>query len=401
MPKDTTPSAQNSRSAISLSATFAALCFGLGVHLPYFPLWLADRGLSAAEVGILMAAPLIARVATLPLTTHAADRFGDLRIAITIFALISMVLAIAVGFFREFWPLLMLTLMIGAFWGAIMPILDGLTMTVARRSDLDYGRVRLWGSLSFIAASISVGVLVDWTSIHVIIPLIAISLALLAAIAMLIPKTGQPAHADPPRLIDGIRQLVRVPGLPLLLVGAALVQSSHAFLYVFGSIHWKALGYSETLIGVLWAIGVIAEITFFAVSGSILARFGVQALLVVGALMAVLRWTVMAFDPPLLWLFALQLLHAGTFATIHLAMVNALGRAMDQRYAAMAQGVYFAALGLFNGVSFLSTGLIYDRFAGSGQLVMAATALVGLILILMSGRFAPSPPERTRRRVQD
>jgi PPP family 3-phenylpropionic acid transporter len=396
MPKDTALIAQNSRSAVSLSATFAVLCFGFGVHLPYFPLWLADRGLSAAEVGVLMAAPLIARVATLPLTTHGADRFGDLRIAIAVFALVSMILVAAFDLVRGFWALLGLTLAIGAFWGAIMPILDGLTISMAQRNGLDYGRVRLWGSLSFIAASISIGALVDWTSIHVIIPTIAVSLVLLAGVAMLIPKAEQPAHAAPPRLVEGVRQLVRVPGLPLLLVGAALVQSSHALLYVFGSIHWKALGYSETLIGVLWAIGVIAEIMFFAVSGGLLARFGIQALLVIGAVTAVLRWTVMAFDPPLLWLFALQVLHAGTFAAIHLAMVNALGRAMDQRYAAMAQGVYFAALGLFNGVAFLATGPVYDSFAGGGHLVMAATALVGLVLIVLGAGVARNQPQSAR-----
>jgi PPP family 3-phenylpropionic acid transporter len=365
------------RAGVAVAAVYAALFLGFAVHMSFFPLWLQERGLSPEWVALVLALPMLTRPFALPVLTWYAGRMADLRRALMLYSAVT-------GLAAAFYPvapglsaIVMITLVMGATWNATIPLMDAVAIQATHRhARLAYGGMRLWGSVSFLAGTIAMGVLVDHSGAWVVVPALVASLALLTALAPTLPASA-PSETRP-RFLDGWRRIFGVPGLGLLLVGAACVQSSHGFLHVFGSIHWKAIGHSETLIGVLWATSVLAEIVLFFYAQRIVGRFGAGMLLMAGTLAGLVRWTAMGFDPGLAATFALMTLHAFTFGAVHVATVTFLGRHVAPGDAAIAQGAYFTMLGVTNGATFLASGPLYASLGVTGQFVMAAIAGAGV-----------------------
>jgi PPP family 3-phenylpropionic acid transporter len=164
---------------------------------------------------------------------------------------------------------------------------------------------------------------------------------------------------------------------PLLLFGltAVLLQASHATFYGFASLHWRAQGVDDAVIGLLWAAGVLAETVLFAVSGRAVDRLGIVALLRLAALAGLLRWTGFALEPGLLPAFALMALHAGTFGATHLATMHFITRLAPADSAATAQALFSAASGLAMGLAASASGFLYEEIGATAYLAMAALAL--------------------------
>jgi PPP family 3-phenylpropionic acid transporter len=183
--------------------------------------------------------------------------------------------------------------------------------------------------------------------------------------------------------------------LPVLatIVGAALVQASHAVVYAFSSLHWQSKGFSAVAIGGLWSQGVIAEVCLFIIAGRYLRGLsGAKILLVAGALAAIIRWTAMAFDPPFAALVALQSLHAFTFAATHLGSVFLLSLLAPEAFQAQAQG-WLAAL--WAGIMALLTslaGFLLPTWGEGTYFVMAAVAASGLAFLLFAVTRASAEP---------
>jgi len=385
------------RSRVLLAAAYGALFVGVGVHLPFFPLWLAAKGLSPTEIGLVLALNLGQRIVTLPWLSAFADRMGGLKRAVALYAAVAGALSCLYPVAEGFWALLALTVALGVFWTPMVPILDALVTAEARRHGFDYGRVRLWGSIAFIAAAVLAGVAVDRIGVWIVIPVIAVSLFVLALVATILPNEPRSADTETrPGLVEGWLLLFGGAGVPALLAAAALVQGAHSLMYVSGSVHWKALGYSETVIGVLWSLSVIAEIAFFMVSGALVARIGVERLVILAASAAILRWVLMAGDPPLVLAAFAQVLHAFTFGAAHMATVNLIATSVPPRAAATAQGAYFTALGAVTGTTYFVSGHLYAWIAGLGYLVMAAMAVVALLAAFAGRRRrAAAQPQRS------
>jgi len=179
-------------------------------------------------------------------------------------------------------------------------------------------------------------------------------------------------------------QLLRDRRLLLFIMAAGFIQSSHAMLYGFGSLRWLKAGYGEDAVGLLWAIGVVAEVILFAFGGAIVRQLGPVGLLLLGGVAGILRWMLLALFTSLPVLVLVQLLHALTFAGTHLAAVYFLVRRAPAGLAATAQGLYGAIAwgGLF-GLAMLASGTLYAAFAGAAFHAMAAMCLVGVFCALM------------------
>ena len=251
--------------AVRLALFYGAIFILIGVFLPYFPVWLNARGLTAGEIGIVLSAPLFVRVLVTPAISFMADKSGNRRlmvIGLSWGALLAGLLFLAAG---SFWPILATVILFALFWTSIMPLTEAVAMQGVRSAGLDYGRMRLWGSLSFIAASVGGGTAIQiWGSDAALWIFIAATF-LVALIAFALPSpTGKGwlrAAAPVPeiRLADALA-LARNPLFLALLLATALVQGSHAIYYAFGTLHWRSVGISMTDIGQLWAMGVVAEI---------------------------------------------------------------------------------------------------------------------------------------------
>ncbi len=354
--------------------------------LPFWPLWLESRGMGPAEIGILIGAAFWAKVVTNPLIGGLVDRRGDRRrpmIALAAACLASYALfAVAEGF----WALLGVSVLAGVFLSALLPLGESLTMRTAHERGFDYGRVRLWGSISFILAAALGGRLLEGRAPDIVLWLIlaALGATVLACVVMPDIRLTPAGHGTRP-----VWRLLRNPVFVLFLAATGLLQASHAVYYGFATLHWRAAGLDEAVIGALWAEGVVAEILLFVASGAFVRRLGPQGLLLLAAVGGMVRWTATAYSTGLGVLFAAQTLHALTFAAAHLAAMHFIARAAPPELSATAQTVYAAVgMGIVFGAAMWAAGGLYAAFGGGAFLAMAGLSTAGgLLALLLAARW--------------
>ncbi|MGE7416260.1 MFS transporter [Methylobacterium tarhaniae] len=373
-----------------LALLYAAVFAGIGVAMPFMPLWLSGLGLGPDLIGVMVALPILVRIAVTAPLVGLIDRgvpartlmvAGSLGLAAT-YAL--MPAAAALG-----WPVLAGLIILNAVGGApLVPCLDYQSLAAVRRSTgLDYARIRLGGSFGFLAATLLGGWLLGVVGTGSITGfLAALELASACGAAFLLRRAG----AGPPRPRASGR--ARLPAaLWLAIAAGAAIQASHAAVYAFGSIHWVGLGLAPATAGLAWGVGVVAEIAFFAVIGRIAwLRDAPFRLLGLGAAAALLRWAgllAVAGLPALV--VPLQVLHGLTFGATQLGAMAALSRLAPEGGRGAAQGTYAACAALASATATLASGAAYR--AGGGPLafgLMLPVAGLGLALTLAAARAA-------------
>lgn len=367
--------------AARYASVYGGIFLIIGIMLPFWPLWLKSRGLDATEIGIVFAVGAWVRVLTDPLVTHTADRTGNGR-AMLILCAALCTLGFA-GFIPAwgFWPIVLVTAFQSMFLRALIPLSETQTMAAVLADKLDYGRIRLWGSITFIVGALGTGRLIDSGDPDTVLWLVLGAAALTFFAALMLPdRRGTPLKGG----LDEVLPVLRSRPLLLFLFAASLVQASHAVLYGFGTLHWTAAGHSETVIGWLWAGSVVIEIVLFAIGAPIMARFGSVRLLQLAAIGGMVRWVLFAASTALPVLIVGQVLHAATFAAAHLATMHFIARKAPPGLSATSQGVYAAISGIVMGLAMLLSGGLYGRLGGDAFLAMAimcvASACVSLVL---------------------
>ncbi|MPZ59443.1 MAG: MFS transporter [Rhizobiales bacterium] len=375
-----------------LAQYYAAYFVGLGVQLPFFPVWLAAKGLEPEMIGLVLAAPMLIRVIAVPVMTREADRHDALRAAIIIGSAATCLGYGLVGLVDSAIAILAIFSLFALVFTPTMPLVDAYALRGLARYGGAYGSIRLWGSASFIVGSFGAGLLLHAMTPQNLIWLIAGGYGLTAVIALGLA----PISSGEPRSAGSLRSgtLLRSPVFLAVIGSASLIQASHALLYGFATIAWEAAGLSTITIGALSALAVAAEIVLFAVARRLPASFGPTMLLILGAAGAVLRWIVMAFDPPALLLPALQCLHALSFAATHLGAMGFLNRAAPPGLAATAQGYYAIVTGVSMSIATASSGLLYATYGNAGYAVMALIAAAGGALAVYAHR-RWNDPDRT------
>ncbi|HEX9570473.1 MAG TPA: MFS transporter [Rhodospirillales bacterium] len=366
---------QHPRTMLRLSLYYGAAFALIGIHLPFWPVWLAAHGLGPTEIGVVMAVGVGVKLIANPLVAHAADRRGQRRSIMVALALAATAAFALFGWTSGLAAILAVTVLFFAAWSPIMPLAESLTMMAGSAGELDYGRVRLWGSLAFIATAVGAGYLLSGRSPDLIYWVILIALAVTVAATL-----GLPAMPAPPAA--GVRfapfEVLRDRRFLLFLLAATLIQGSHGVYYAFGTLDWKASGYSENVIGWLWAEGVLAEIVLFAYGARLVRRFGPATLIALGGFAGALRWWLTGTSDALAVLVAMQALHALTFGASHLGAIYFIARQFPAAVSASAQSLYAAIVaGLGMALSALLAGRLYGEFGNAAYLGMAAMAGVG------------------------
>jgi PPP family 3-phenylpropionic acid transporter len=375
--------------AVRVAMFFGTYFFVLGIHVPYLPLWLNGRGLTVSEIGLVASAPMALRILVPPAMAFLADRTGRHREVVIGLAWAGVACLVLLSTAYGLLPILLLTLLHALCWSSIMPLTETVAVSGVRRAGLDYGRMRLWGSLSFIAASFAGGALVGRFGAEVAIWLLMAGALGVATAAHLMPHGGARASADAkvPVRPGEVLQLVRAPWFVVFLLAVGAVQGAHAVFYTFGTLHWQQQGISPAWAGGLWTIGVVVEVALFAWSGLAAARLGALGLICAGAGASLLRWVAMAFDPPLAALIPLQMLHGVTYGATHLGAIHFLARRVPERQAGTAQAIFAAANSGMMMLSTLLAGYLYASVAGRAYLAMAAMASCGLAAGLWLARW--------------
>lgn len=370
--------------ASRLAGVYAAIFMMTGVHLPFFPLWLRAKELDPGQIGVVLAVPMLIRVLAVPLATRFADRRAALRETIVAAALLSVAGYLLLGLVSGFAAILIAFAIASLTFTPLMPLLETYALKELAARGRAYGPVRLWGSAAFILGTAMAGLAADLIAPRHLIWLIFAGLVLIAFSAMtLAPLTPAPAA---PATRETSPRLLRTPAFVAVVLGASLVQASHATYYGFSTLAWRAQGYDGTAIAALWALGVFAEIVLFAMQGRLQAFISPAMLLMLGGFGGALRWTVMAFDPPALLLPALQLLHAASFGASHLGALTYLAQTVPPGQGATAQGYLAIALGLVMAAAMGLSGLLYAAYGAASYGAMALAAIAGGVCALIAHR---------------
>jgi PPP family 3-phenylpropionic acid transporter len=381
--------------AARLSVLQAASFVGLGVYLPFFPIWLERRELAPSAIGLILALPILVRiVATAPLMTL-LDRGVGARALIVGAKLALAATYAALSVAHGFWPIALLVAVMAVAQAPVIPASDLVTMNAVRENPrLDYGRMRLWGSVAFLAASVASGHMLGvidpagivWVLAGLAAAGVAVSWWALAGKAATAGERQRAERVASPRFPTSLRFVV---------MAAALTQASHAAVYGFGSLHWKDLGFSSAVIGYLWAAGILAEILLFAWFGRVVGQGrAVFGFIVAGSAAAIIRFAAMATEPGPAPTFALQLLHGLSFGATHLGTIAAVAWLAPGAARGRAQGVLSSALALAMATATVLSGLV---FRGAGPLVFAAMvplAAGGLVCALLAARAEGRQPHR-------
>lgn len=352
----------------------------VGAFAPYFALYLQDIGQSAWEIGVLMSVPQVMRLVAPNLWGWLADRLGRRALIVRIAALFSAAGFLVFFFTRDYGPMLVAMALVWFFWSAALPLVEAMTLDRLAGRTERYGRIRLWGSVGFIASVLGLGALLDHLPIAAVLWFCFLTLACVLASALSLPETKVGAGGTAPPL----GALLRRPAVVALLAACFLMSVAHGPLYVFLSIHLVDLGYGKATIGLYWSLGVVAEILVFLAMPRLMRHASLRAILLASFLLAVLRFLLigwLAGSPALL--FLAQLLHGATFGAYHAATVAVLTRWFAPQQQARMQGLYgslsFGAGGMVGGVV---SGGVWDVFgAGATYTLAAFFALAGAWLV--------------------
>lgn len=384
-------------------ALYATLYGAFGAASPFIPRLFESRGLTNAEIGAVLAAGLVMRLAAGPVLGRAADRSGRLRIALglclTLAAATNAVLAGAEGFVF----ILVLTLVQAAALAPTTSIADALTVSTDppthRRGRFEYGWIRGGASLAFVLGTLLAGQLIRADDIA---PAIwASAVLLLTAAVLTLAPTRRPAAVPvaaggSQSSLAAIRTLIGLKGFRSVIAVPALIYGSHAMYDSFAVIRWTAAGLEPTTVSLLWSEAVAAEVVFFTLVGPPLIRWlGSRGAAVLAAVAGIIRWSAMAYTSSLPILLVVQPLHGLTFALLHLACMRLMADTVPPALAATAQALYAFGPVLLTAVLMWASGLIY----GTGPAPFLSMAMLCVFAIPVALKGLPVGPGQSDRKV--
>lgn len=382
---------------LALGLFYCLFYLGMGVSVPFMPAWFRSHGLSGAQIGLLLSAPMLARTVSGPMIALWADSFKLRRTPIMLLALGAGLAYASLALVSGFWFWFLAWFIASSLYSTLPPLTDVLALRRARLDGFDFGWPRGLGSVAFILGNLVMGYLLTRLSKDVVLTW-TIAAALATAFSALVLLPGDPVSEAGPRLgsrdrWQGLGDLLMRPLFLWSITASGLIQAAHAFYYGFSTLIWQAQGLSAATIGVLWGFGVAAEVAFMWFAEGWRRRLGPEIMLVLGSLGAIVRWIAMAFSPPVPVLFALQALHAFSFAATFMAVLPLIERYSPPRAASAAQVVNSALSGgLLIGLSTIISGPLFDAFGARGYLAMALIAVIGFaaaVQVLRQGRSAP------------
>lgn len=362
-----------------LALYYGAAFLAMGIHLPFWQVWLDAIGMSAEQIGVILATGSILKVVANPAVAQIADKYGERKRLIMVLTILAFCSFFLFTLSTSFWAILFVNGLYLAFWSPCMPLMESLTMQASRIHTFDYGRVRLWGSITFIIGATGIGFILKQSSPDYIIWAILVIVGITAITAFLLPDIRSNRLTTTRfAMMDVLRDRTFV----IFLAGTAMIQASHALYYGFGSIHWSRAGIGPDIIGLLWAEGVIVEIVVFIYGAPLLSKFGPSRLIALAGLAGVIRWFGFGVTTDIAVLIGLQTLHGLTFGAAHLGAMHFVQDRIAPELSATAQSLYSSVVaGIGMGLAMLMSGYFYTLFAGVSYIAMSVLAGIGGIVI--------------------
>jgi len=378
--------------AYKVGAVYSGLFMFVGAALPFWALWLSKMGLTPGEIGFLIGFPAFLKVLSAPFVAQLCDKWGMTRRPMMGLMALSVIFFCGYFFTRSFKAFVLVTLVFSVTYYSVSPLVESYAVRTCDRYNLQYGRLRSVGSIVFVFTSVLFGIYLDRSGYDNFLYFCLGSLVLTFIAIFLLPKDGRKFPApvsesiknDSAPAIRGqspLRFLLTSQQFIMFLVVISLIQMSHGFMYVMGSYHWAAQGINNETIGLLWSIGVVAEILVFIFAGKIITRIRPMYILGVIAIFGTVRWGVMALTSSVPLLMFLQTFHGLTYGAAHLVAMYYLSTRVPDQYFTTAQSLYSSIpMGLSIGVVMLLSGPLYDGFGGQAYFFMAGLCFLVLFV---------------------
>jgi PPP family 3-phenylpropionic acid transporter len=364
-----------------LSRFYFVYYFFVGAFVPYWGLYLKSEQFTAADIGILMSLFQISRIFAPNFWGWLADHTGKRAQWIQLTAFLGLCGFTAVFWAHGFYWLFFVMAALSLFTSSTLPLAESLTLAHLATTNGHYSRIRMWGSLGFIVASVILGYFIDFAGIRSLLWFLLIVQMVLLMLSRTLPdpKVVQHAHDQ-----FSIWQVIKQPNVIALLVGCSLMVTAHGVLYNFYSIYLSDHGYSKGLIGLLWSVGVICEIGIFMLMPKIMQHYSLKTILLISLALAVFRFCLIGFAIDNIWLLVLaQTLHAATFGSFHAASVEVITQFFNGRHQAKGQAIYNSvAYGIGGTIGGVAGGYALQYLGGQKTFMLAAIfPLIGILVI--------------------
>lgn len=362
-----------------------------GAAIAYAGIWFAAQGLSAGEIGIVNALPIFIMMGLNLIIGRLADRASDWRQVIVAGALLGAAIPFGLFFAHGFWGILLVWTCGALPVAAIGPVADAASLRLTKRNGTDFGVIRGWGTIGYMAFNLAPGVLVSLFGAMIFVPLYVGLNVMRGVVSLALPKFRAPPAAPtvtgmlPLRTAGRLREVMR-PWFLLPVIGYAIVFGTHIILNAFAALLWERQGISPAVIGPLIALGAFAEAATMFAWRRLGARFSARTVLMVSALAAVVRWTAMGFSPPVYVLVFLQLLQSLTFALGYLGSVHFIAKWTSEDIAAEVQSFFVVLQQIASVIALAGFGWLVGIMGAYGYLVAAGFALLAAGCILLSMR---------------
>lgn len=354
-----------------LSAFYFFYFAVLGVLVPYWGLYLKDLGFGAQHIGVLMAIPLATKIVAPNIWGWLADTVSHGRSLLPLASALALVIFTSLFLVESFVWLALGMMGFSFFWNATLPSMEAITLNFLGDRWHRYGVVRLWGSVGFIAVVGSMGWVIEGYGASMVLPAISLLLAGMWLSVVSVPGSGA-ASAGREAAADGGHPALQSHVIAFL-VCCMLMQAAHAPFYAFFTLYLEHHGYGKSLIGGLWALGVVAEIVVFALMHRLFGWYRITTLLQVSFLVTVARWLLVAAFPQLLAVIVFsQLLHAVTFGVYHAAAIQLIHRLFTASHQHRGQALYSSmSFGVGGSLGSLYSGYLWEH-AGPASIYIAA-----------------------------
>jgi PPP family 3-phenylpropionic acid transporter len=367
-----------------LSGFYLFYFASLGALLPYWSLYLKSLDFSITEIGQLMAILMATKIVAPNVWGWIADRTGQRMRIIRMASLLAIISFAGVFVTDTFWWLATVLVVFSFFWNATLPQFEVTTMNHLGDDMHRYSGIRLWGSVGFILAVAGLGVLLGHYSAAVL-PYVLLGLFVLIWINSLCVPESAAGHL--PLDQEPLRRVLRRPVVLSLLAVCFLVQASHGAYYSFFSLYLEGFGYSTTVIGQLWALGVLSEIGVFLLMPVLMPRFGARNLLLLAVVLTTLRWLLTAFYADNLIVITLsQTLHAASFGLYHAVMIFIIHSLFTGTHQGRGQALYSSlSFGAGGAAGTLVSGYLWSGLGPQAMYLLAAAISLCAVAVVLFG----------------
>ena len=359
----------------------------VAVTVTYLPIWLNEKGISDAQIGLINTVPMFALLLTSVFFGRIADRAPDWKLAIMIGTAVAAVFSLLLGFADGFWLILVVWTLSILPAGLASPVADAATMRMSLRRGFSFGTTRAWGTVGFMLMCFVTGYVVQWRGSSAFVWLFAGACFVRFAMAWLLPPMRD---ADAERNMSGGRLLSRrliesfEPWVLLPIVAGAILFANHMVMNAFSSLVWKEQGISGPVIGTLIAIGGAAEAATMFGWHRINLRFSARHLILVGGVAAVLRWAVMALSPPVWVLVILQIGQGITFTFAYLGCLYFITKRTEESVAAEAQSLFGVLQQAASIIVVSLFGFVFGFFGAQAFWATAGLSVLAIAMVMVS-----------------